>query len=175
MTIENTLERIAVSLERLVDLQAGRNLLLESAALARTEAAEAAEATVEKAATRGRGRPRKTEEPKAEEVPSPAPADEVKTEAPKVEEPAPQPEPVKEAPKAEAPAATPAINAPTVEQLQMRAPSLAKKFGGQVSTLVKQINPTGQNISSMTDEMRVALWAALDGLEAGATTDAEFG
>ena len=45
---------------------------------------------------------------------------------------------------------------------------------GQVSNLVKQINPTKQNISSMTDEMRVALWAALDGLEAGATSNAEF-
>ena len=48
MSIENTLERIADSLERLVDLQAGRNLLLESAALARAGAAEVAEAAVEK-------------------------------------------------------------------------------------------------------------------------------
>ena len=171
MTIENTLERIAVSLERLVDLQAGRNLLLESVALARAEAAEATDAAVEKAATRGRGRPRKTEEPKVEEPA--APVQEVEA-----EEPAPAAKT-----KAAEPAPTPAVeetkalvsNAPTVEQLQMRAPALAKKFGGQVSNLVKQINPTKQNISSMTDEMRDALWAALDGLEAGATSNAEFG
>ena len=175
MSIENTLERIATSLERLVDLQAGRNLLLESAALARTEAAEAAEAAVEKAATRGRGRPRKTEEPKAAEVPTPAPADEGKTEAPKVEEPASQPEPVKEAPKAEAPAAAPAANVPTVEQLQLRAPKLAQKFGKEAVTgLIKKINPAAGNISSMDDAQRVAFWAALDGLESGATSDAEF-
>ena len=176
MSIENTLERIAVSLERLVDLQAGRNLLLESVALARAEAAEATDAAVEKAATRGRGRPRKTEEPKAEAAPTPAPAEEVKTAASKVEEPAPQPEPVKEAPKAEAPAAAPAANVPTVEALQLRAPKLAQKFGKEAVTgLIKKINPAAGNISGMDDAQRVAFWAALDALEAGATTDAEFG
>lgn len=181
MSIENTLERIADSLERLVDLQAGRNLLLESAALARaaaaeeaeTAAAEVAEAAVEKAATRGRGRPRKNaEEPKAE-APA-APAEEVKA-----EEAAPQPEPAKEALKAEATApaeSAPAANVPTVEQLQLRAPKLAQKFGKEAVTgLIKKINPAAGNISGMDDAQRVAFWAALDALEAGATTDAEFG
>ena len=178
MSIENTLERIADSLERLVDLQAGRNLLLEAG----TATAEVAEAAVEKAATRGRGRPRKNaEEPKAE-APA-APAEEVKAEAPKVEEPASQPEPAKEAPKAEATApaesapaeSAPAANVPTVEALQLRAPKLAQKFGKEAVTgLIKKINPAAGNISSMDDAQRVAFWAALDGLEAGATSDAEF-
>lgn len=173
MTIENTLERIADSLERLVDLQAGRNLLLEAG----TATAEVAEAAVEKAATRGRGRPRKNaEEPKAE-APA-APAEEVKAEAPKVEEPASQPEPAKEAPKAEATApaeSAPAANVPSVEALQLRAPKLAQKFGKEAVTgLIKKINPAAGNISSMDDAQRVAFWAALDGLEAGATSDAEF-
>lgn len=173
MSIENTLERIADSLERLVDLQAGRNLLLEAG----TATAEVAEAAVEKAATRGRGRPRKNaEEPKAE-APA-APAEEVKAEAPKVEEPASQPEPAKEAPKAEATApaeSAPAANVPSVEALQLRAPKLAQKFGKEAVTgLIKKINPAAGNISSMDDAQRVAFWAALDGLEAGATSDAEF-
>lgn len=167
MTIENTLERIAVSLERLVDLQAGRNLILEAGAAA----VEAAEVAVEKATTRGRGRPRKTEEPKVEEPVASVQEVEAEDPAPVAKTRAAEPAPTQAAEETKAPA----INAPTVEQLQMRAPSLAKKFGGQVSTLVKQINPVGQNISSMTDEMRVALWAALDGLEAGATSNAEFG
>jgi hypothetical protein len=175
MSIENTLERIADSLERLVDLQAGRNLLLESAALARaaaaeeaeTAAAEVAEAAVEKAATRGRGRPRKNaEEPKAEAVAAPVPTEEVKTKEAVV---AAQPEPVPAAP-------APAANAPTVEQLQLRAPKLAQKFGKEAVTgLIKKINPAAGNISGMDDAQRVAFWAALDALEAGATTDAEFG
>lgn len=173
MSIENTLERIADSLERLVDLQAGRNLLLEAG----TATAEVAEAAVEKAATRGRGRPRKNaDEPKAE-APA-APAEEVKAEAPKVEEPASQPEPAKEAPKAEATApaeSAPAANVPSVEALQLRAPKLAQKFGKEAVTgLIKKINPAAGNISSMDDAQRVAFWAALDGLEAGATSDAEF-
>ena len=163
MSIENTLERIADSLERLVDLQAGRNLLLEAG----TAAAEVAEAAVEKAATRGRGRPRKNaEEPKAEAVAAPVPTEEVKTEEAVV---AAQPEPVPAAP-------TPAANAPTVEQLQLRAPKLAQKFGKEAVTgLIKKINPAAGNISGMDEAQRVAFWAALDALEAGATTDAEFG
>lgn len=173
MSIENTLERIADSLERLVDLQAGRNLLLESAALARVEAAEVAEAAVEKAATRGRGRPRKNaEEPKAD-APA-APAEEVKA-----EEAAPQPEPAKEESKAEATApaeSAPAANVPTVESLQLRAPKLAQKFGKEAVTgLIKKINPDWGNISTMDDAQRIAFSAGLDKLEKRDTSESEFG
>lgn len=166
MSIENTLERIADLLERLVDLQAGRNLILEAG----TTAAEGADAAVEKT-TRGRGRPRKNaEEPQTGEATAPAKAEDPKAEA------APQPEPAKEAPKATAPTSAPA-NVPTVEQLQLRAPKLAQKFGKEAVTgLIKKINPAAGNISGMDDGQRVAFWAALDALETGATaTDAEFG
>ena len=169
MSIENTLERIADSLERLVDLQSGRNLLLEAG----TAAAEVAEAAVEKAATRGRGRPRKNaEEPKAE---APAAPDE----GVKAAEAAPQPEPAKEAPKAEAttPAeSAPAANVPTVEDLQLRAPKLAQKFGKEAVTgLIKKINPDWGNISTMDDAQRVAFSAGLDEIEKGVTSESEFG
>lgn len=167
MSIENTLERIADSLERLVDLQVGRNLILEAGT-----AAEGADATIEKPATRGRGRPRKNaEEPQTGEAAAPAKAEDPKAEA----SPQPEPEPAKEASKAAAPTSAPA-NVPTVEQLQLRAPKLAQKFGKEAVTgLIKKINPAAGNISGMDDGQRVAFWAALDALEAGATTDAEFG
>lgn len=168
MSIENTLERIADSLERLVDLQVGRNLILEAGT-----AAEGADATIEKPATRGRGRPRKNaEEPQTGEAAAPAKAEDPKAEA----SPQPEPEPAKEASKAAAPTSAPA-NVPTVEQLQLRAPKLAQKFGKEAVTgLIKKINPAAGNISGMDDGQRVAFWAALDALETGATaTDAEFG
>lgn len=179
MSIENTLERIADSLERLVDLQAGRNLLLEAG----TAAAEVAEAAVEKAATRGRGRPRKNAEEQKAEAPA-APAEEVKAEeaAPQPEpakEAAPQPEPTKEELKAEATAPAepaPAANVPTVEALQLRAPKLAQKFGKEAVTgLIKKINPDWGNISTMDDAQRIAFSAGLDEIEKGATSESEFG
>lgn len=167
MSIENTLERIADSLERLVDLQAGRNLLLEAG----TAAAEVAEAAVEKAATRGRGRPRKNAEGPKAEAPA-APAEEVKA-----EEVAPQPEPAMEAPTETAPAeSAPAANVPTVEALQLRAPKLAQKFGKEAVTgLIKKINPDWGNISTMDDAQRIAFSAGLDEIEKGATSESEFG
>jgi hypothetical protein len=147
MSIENTLTRIADALERLVDLNAGRNLLLEQQTGA-TEVAEVADEVVKTASRRGR--PRKTE--KEEPATTPAPAEEKtepsaeKTEGPKI---------------------------PTIEELQLRAPALAQKHGKIVADLVRKCNPDQGNISSMTDVQRMAFAAALDELE-GATAGAEF-
>lgn len=108
--IAAALTRIADAQERLVDLAAGANLLLEakvSTSQAEAEAEAAAAEVVEKAATRGR--PRKKPEPAAEEpaVAAAEPASDqaaAAKEEPVAEAPAPAAEPVKTQPAAEAPA-----------------------------------------------------------------------
>jgi hypothetical protein len=133
--IETTLERIATALERIADLQAGRNLILEAG----SAAAEVAEVAVEKAASRGRRK--KNDEPAEPKVETPAPA----------------------------------ANAPTVASLQARAAQLSPKFGKEkIVGLIKEFNPAGANLSSMSDEARAGMWGALDALEVGATADPEF-
>lgn len=163
MTIENTLTRIADALERIADLQAGRNLILEAG----SAAAEVAGAAVEKAATRGRKKKEETASDTAS-AQAPAPAADA-TSAPVTEN------TNTNTTAASEPETKATSTAPTVEQLQLRGPDLIKKFGkDNVTGLIKKINPAQGNISSMTDEQRTELWAAWDALEVGATTDAEF-
>jgi len=178
MTIEFTLTRIADALEALVELNAGRNLLLEGQAAAAEEAGGA----IEKAATRGR-RSRKAAEQapepeKAEATPEKAePAPEPEKDAPAAEK---EPEVEKPAPAAEkAPEPTKKDEAVTksvnVNQVQARAVALSKSIGKEkVLPLIQQLNPEGKNISTMNQTQLNGLWAALDALELGAAEGSEF-
>lgn len=143
MSIETNIERIATALEKLIDLQAGRNLVLEAqAAQPQPDATEAAAEAVEKAATKGR-RKKADPEPKEEPV---------------VEK--------EQAPEPEAEEAAPA--APAVAEVQKRAAQLAAKHSKQVIfDLIGKAEGADGKISKHTPEQLVTLMALFDELEVG--------
>ena len=150
MSIEAQFERIATALERLADLAAGQNLILEGVALAAPASAEAAEA-VEKAATRGRRK-------KAEAVGAPdAAADEADLRPVLL-----SPSPVETSNPI--PASTPAQPDPVpLETLQAKAASVSAKKGKD--PVVALIKATGfSRLSELPPEKRAELHQALEKL-----------
>lgn len=139
MSIETNIERIAVALEKLIDLQAGRNLVLEAQTTQTQEAADVATEAVEKAANKGRTR-KKTEPKEAEEAP--------------VVEKTPDPEPEEPNP------------APSIADVQKRAALLAAKYGKEIIVeLIGKAEGAGGKISGHTPEQLAELWEAFDSLE----------